>query len=241
MSPALVSATTKIEVPEKHWDAMFAPSSCLTMITSVNESGEVNAATYGTCTRVAHNPVHLLFAVTADPPSDTYMNVLETGQFVVNAVAFDDELLARCLVVGLPFEPGVNELQRAGLTELPSLTVAPPRIAECHSHFECEVAWVQTFEHRAIICGKVVAVTIDEDCYDPRGVVYFDKLKPAHYAGAPYGSTFVAAYEPHYIERRYDGPADWRDGTPTQQGALPDIIGNTTLSVEFGGPEGVGH
>jgi flavin reductase (DIM6/NTAB) family NADH-FMN oxidoreductase RutF len=62
--------TAKIAVPERHWDAMFAPSSVLAVVTSVDSAGNVNAATYGTCTRVAHNPVYLLFALTAVPASE---------------------------------------------------------------------------------------------------------------------------------------------------------------------------
>lgn len=69
----------KVIVPEAHWDAMFASSSCLTVITTVDQAGSVNAATYGTCTRVAHHPMYLLFALTAEPSSDNYANITATA------------------------------------------------------------------------------------------------------------------------------------------------------------------
>jgi flavin reductase (DIM6/NTAB) family NADH-FMN oxidoreductase RutF len=204
----------KVNVPVDHWDAMFAPSSCAAIITTVDSAGNVNAATFGTCTRVIHEPVHVLFATTAQPLSDTYSNVCDSGQFVVNPLSFDDRLLEQARIVGFPFRKEVNELERAGLSTAPALVVDPPRVADCKSHFECEVAWTKTFLDRAIVCGRVVAVSIDEDCYDPKGLVVWEKLRPAHYAGAPYGGNFVPAYEAHWVARRYDGPRDWRPGLP---------------------------
>lgn len=34
----------KRDVPMEHWDRLFAPSSCLVMITTVNCEGQINAA-----------------------------------------------------------------------------------------------------------------------------------------------------------------------------------------------------
>ena len=42
----------KIDVPIEHWDRLYAPSSCLVMITTVDKEGRINAASYGTCVRV---------------------------------------------------------------------------------------------------------------------------------------------------------------------------------------------
>ena len=37
-----------------------------------------------------------------------------------------------------------NELAKAGLTADPRARAAPPRIAECRSHFECKVEWTRS-------------------------------------------------------------------------------------------------
>lgn len=206
--------TPKVTLPPEHWDAVFAPSSVASIITTVDSAGRVNAATFGTVTRVAHNPVHILFATMGEPAeSDTWRNVRETGQFTINTLAFDNRLLEQARVVGIPFAEGVNELERAGLTEVPALAVQPPRVAECPSHFECEVVWTQPFINRVIVCGIVVAASIDEDCYDAAsGTVIWDRLRPAHYAGAAYGGDFVDMHETAWAARPYDGPHDWRPG-----------------------------
>ena len=61
------------------------------MVTTVDEAGRVNAASFGTCVRVCHDPVYISFTVGA--PKDTAHNVLCTGEFVVNVPPFDREIL----------------------------------------------------------------------------------------------------------------------------------------------------
>src|SRR5580704_5625861 len=118
---------TKVDVRPQWWDNIFAPSSCLVIITTVDKAGNVNAASYGTCTRVCHDPVYVSF--TCGTSKDTYANVLSTGEFVVNVVPFEQTMLDKTLMCGLPFKGGINELEKAGLTPIPSRALRPPRIA----------------------------------------------------------------------------------------------------------------
>src|SRR5262249_53739239 len=55
----------KIDVKPEWWDNIFAPSSCLTLITTVDAQGRVNAAAFGTCTRVCHDPMYIAFTCSA--------------------------------------------------------------------------------------------------------------------------------------------------------------------------------
>lgn len=207
----------KQEQPEKYWDRLFAPSSCLSIITSVDREGRVNAAAFGTCTRVLHNPVYLAFTTTLG--NDTADNLLATGQFVANLPAFDRAMLEKVMVTGLLFAPGTDELQKAGLTALPSTRVRPPRIVECPRHFECEVEWTRDWAGgRLMVCGKVVAASVDADCVDGKGYVLWDRVRSAHYCGAPYGAAFVKAYEAMAVDVPYDGPE--RDAFEAQRKAM---------------------
>ena len=190
--------------PEKYWDRLFAPSSCLAVITTVDARGATNAAAYGTCTRVLHNPVYIAF--TTSIGTDTATNVLETGEFVVNLPAFSRTMLEKVMVVGLPFARGTNELDKAGLTALPATRIKPPRILECPRHFECQVEWTREWAGgRLMVCGKLLAASVDADCVDAKGYLLWDRVRPAHYCGAPYGSRFVRAYEVIEVEIPYDG------------------------------------
>src|SRR6266540_3955822 len=149
------NSAKKVDVPSEHWDRLFAPSACLVMITTVDKEGRINAASFGTCVRVCHDPVFIAFTVGAT--KDTYNNVLATEEFVVNVPSFEREILEKVRVVGLEFPPGVNELEKTGLTSLPSTVVKPPRIAECKSHFECKVEWTKQWRHRITVLGPVAA------------------------------------------------------------------------------------
>jgi flavin reductase (DIM6/NTAB) family NADH-FMN oxidoreductase RutF len=203
-----LTATKKIDAPRPNWDRLFAPSACLVMITTVDDAGRVNAASFGTCVRVCHDPVYIAFTVGAT--KDTYQNVLATNEFVVNVPPFEREILEKVRVVGLEFPTHVNELEKAGLTAIPSKIVKPPRIAECRSHFECEVEWTKQWLHRLMVVGKVVAASVDEDCVDKDGYVVWDKLKPAHYCGNAYKNGFVAAHQPMWVDMIYKEPVEPR-------------------------------
>lgn len=205
-------AVAKIDVKPEWWDNIFAPSSCLVVITTVDHDDRVNAASFGTCTRVCHDPVHIAF--TCGLGKDTAENVLATGEFVVNVVPFEQDILDRILVCGLPFRAGTNELEKAGLTALPAQRLRPPRIRECRSHFECSVAWTRPWLHRLMVCGKVEAVSADADCVDANGFLVWDRARPAHYCGRHYGGQFVPVYDrPTPAHWHYDGrDEEFRDG-----------------------------
>ena len=165
----------------------------------------MNAAPIATCIRSNHIPTCYEFSV--DTYKDTAANVLATNEFVVNVVPFERAMLEKVRVASLTFAPGINELEKAGLTAIPSKLVKPPRIAECRSHFECRVEWSKVWlETRLTVAGRVVAASVDEDCVDGDGYVIHHKLKPAHYCGHAYSNKFVAAYEVMEVDMIYDGP-----------------------------------
>jgi flavin reductase (DIM6/NTAB) family NADH-FMN oxidoreductase RutF len=200
----------KVDVPEKHYDRLASPVATVVMITTVDAAGRVNAASFATCLRNNHIPTCYEFSV--DMYKDTAANVLATGEFVVNIPPFERSVLEKVCVVGLPFAPGVNELEKAGLTAIPSRVVRPPRIAECGSHFECKVEWTkQWLEKRLTVVGRVVAASVNRDCIDAEGYVIHDKLRPAHYCGHAYNgkdgsAKFVASYEVMEVPLVYQGP-----------------------------------
>jgi len=200
-----VSSVQKLNQPPKYWDRLFAPSSCLAVITTVDAQGRANAASYGTCTRVNHEPVYIAF--TTSLGKDTANNLLATGEFTVNLPRWERASLEKVRVCGLPFAAGVNEMEKAGFTQIPSTLVKPPRILECPRHFECKVEWTKEWaEGRLMVCGELVAASVDADCVNEEGYLIWDRVKSAHYCGAPYGGGFVAAYETMFVDMVYEGP-----------------------------------
>lgn len=188
----------KIDVVAEHWDQLYAPSSSLAVVTTVDSDGNPNAAAYGACTRVSHAPVAISF--TTGIGRDTYSNVLATGEFVVNVPAFDQAQLASLCITGTDFPSDVDELERAGLTTLPSIKVRPPRVGEYNRHFECVVLWTMQWRDRLTILGDVVAASCDPDVIDNDGNLRWDVAKPVSYCGGPYGLKFTPTFEQLEIE-----------------------------------------
>lgn len=207
----------KVNPPEKTWDRLFANVGQLAIITTVDAEGRVNAATFATCVRVVHDPVHIAF--TTSVYKHTYNNIKATGEFTVNLASFDRDVLEKACVLGLPFARGVNELEKAGFTSMPATVVKPPRVVECRRHFECSVVWTREWEgsavRRVMVVGHCVAASVDSDCIDDRGFVVWERVKPVQYCGAPYlryhgepydKHMFAAAYETMTVATPYDGP-----------------------------------
>jgi flavin reductase (DIM6/NTAB) family NADH-FMN oxidoreductase RutF len=211
------SPAAKIDVQAEHWDRVFSPTSLLALITSVDRQGRVNAAPFGSCIRVCHDPVDIAFTVNSGSlcgssrrageswSHDTCDNVLATGEFVVNVVPFERAVIERLFVCGLAFKSGVNELERAGLSAIASQTVKPPRIAECHAHFECKVLWTREWGHRTMILGRVSAVSADEGCLDATGWPLLDRIKPVHFC---HGKV-VPAFQVTSVPWEYTGSRAW--------------------------------
>jgi flavin reductase (DIM6/NTAB) family NADH-FMN oxidoreductase RutF len=195
----------KIDVPESGYDRLGSPVASVVVITTVDEEGRVNAAPVATCLRNNHVPT--CFEFTMDTRRHTAQNVLATKQFVVNVVPFDRNILERVQVTAMSFPKGVNELDIAGLTAIPSGVVRAPRIGECRSHFECELEWTkQWFETRLTIVGRVVAASVDRDCIDEKGYILHDKLMPTQYAGQAYNGRYLGAPQIMDVPWVWDGP-----------------------------------
>src|SRR5262249_23724106 len=121
---------------------------------------------------------------------------LATGQFTVNTVPFERDVIEKVQLAALRMPEGVDKLAEVGLTVIPARVVRPPRIGECRSHFECVVEWTkQWFEKRITVVGRVVAASIARDCLDDNGLVRHDRLLPTQYAGLAYGAMYLGGHQ----------------------------------------------
>ncbi len=182
----------KVDVPEEHFDRLASPVASLVVITTVDETGRMNAAPVATCLRNNHVPT--CFEFTMDTRKHTSENVLATNEFVVNIVPFDRAVLEKIQVTSLSFPKGVNELAIARLTAIPSRIVKPPRIGECLCHFECKVEWTKHWlETRLTIVGRVVAASADRDCIDDQNFVIHERMLTAQHCGHVYSAASFSA------------------------------------------------
>lgn len=133
-------------------------------VVTQSADGSVNAAPYSFFNAISGEPPLVVIGVGGRDDGrlkDTAANIRATGQFVVNMVS--DSMVKPMVVTAVDFETGIDEVQKAGLTTLPSVKIAPPRIAESPVAFECEV--FQTISmpgKRDLVIGRIVMMHIDE-------------------------------------------------------------------------------
>jgi len=155
--------------PEKYYSLLARP---VVVVTTVSAEGKVNAAPFSFCSPVSFSPP--LFGFSCNPAHDTWANILETGEFVINVASY--ELGDYMHILEQKFPRGVNELEKAGLKELPAKHVTPPRVEKCVAWIECR--WVKKMTHEigdhVWVVGEVLCAEVDDECWD--GVVRAEKL-----------------------------------------------------------------
>lgn len=133
----------------------------IVIITTVNKEGTQNAALK---TNVLSVDSLRKVAFVCNPEHDTYRNVATNKEFVVNIP--DENIIRETIVTSAPFPPNVNELEKAGLTPIPSEKVKPPRIRECKVHYECVCKWIKD----NIILDEIVSASADKEILERRGL-----------------------------------------------------------------------
>ena len=132
-------------------------------VTTLSESGVVNAAPFSFFNVMGHEPPTVTLGVLAGSGhlKDTAANILASGEFVINLVSETNAQAMNVTCIDAP--PEVDELALAGLTAEPSRFVAPPRILESPVSFECRVLTsLVTGPRQTIVIGRVVCAHVDD-------------------------------------------------------------------------------
>ncbi len=137
----------------------------ITVITSLDEQGRVNAAPYSHIMQydvMTKNP-RMIVGFRQD--SHTFQNICATKEFVVNCPSADylDDMMETARF----YPEGVNELEHTRFTMIPSLYVKPPSIKECPQIAECVADEIVRLEKSSgIVIAKIKALVFDEELID---------------------------------------------------------------------------
>lgn len=163
----------ELDLEGRHADRAYALLASLVTprpiawVTTLGPDGAVNAAPYSFFNVLGTDPPIVGFCPgdrKGGEPKDTARNVRLTHEFVVNLV---DEAVAEAMnQTSAPLPYGASELERAGVTTLPSSVVRPPRIAEAPASLECtEWGTLQIGDNRLVI-GLVKRVHVRDALID---------------------------------------------------------------------------
>jgi len=177
-------------------------------ITSLSPAGVVNAAPYSFFNAVGTEPPLIVLGLLKEPRSrtlkNTASNIIATGEFVVNLVCEGDAAKMNECSVDAPAD--VSEVDYAGLETIPSVLVAPPRIATSPVSFECrKIAALDIGALQTVVIGEILMAHVRDEFITDREKVYFDT--PAmKLIGRTHGSGwYVRNSDSFQMERpRYD-------------------------------------
>ena len=144
----------------------------IALVTSQDTEGRLNAAPYSAYNCLCTDPPVIGIGVGNLPGTeimgkDTARNIRNTREFVVNVVT--EDIVEAMNICAVDFPPGVNELEKAGLTTAASSIVSVPRIREAHAALECREFTTIEIGRSRIVLGEVVALYVDDHFVDPKG------------------------------------------------------------------------
>ena len=140
----------------------------IAFVSTIDAVGRTNLAPFSYFMLGGSNPPSLCVSPTlgrGGAEKDTLANIRETGEFVVCLVRRTESEGMNAASAGLP--RGESEWSRTGFTPLPSVLVAPPRVAECPAHFECRLHTIVDHGDGSgaarYVIGEIVAVHVADD------------------------------------------------------------------------------
>lgn len=181
-------------------------------VTSLSREGVVNAAPYSFFNAVGVAPPLVVLGLLKDMETltlkNTAANIVATNEFVVNLVREDD--MEKMNNSSVPAPPEVSELDYAGIAVLPSVVVAPPRIATSPVSFECrKVMALDVGTAQTVIIGEILMTHIEDRFITNLEKHYLDT--PAmRLVGRTHGGGWYVRNTDRFQLKRPQYDAEWR-------------------------------
>ena len=194
ISPVMVTINPKeIPVPRMHSYLLgsVVPRP-IALASTIDKAGNVNLSPFSFFNCFSANPPILVFSPARRgrdaTTKHTYENVNEVPEVVINIVTY--AMVEQVSLASCEYLRGVNEFIKAGLTEVASEVVRPPRVAESPVAFECKVNQVIELGSggaagNLVIC-EVLRMHMNEAVLDPDGRINPNKLDAVARMGADF-------------------------------------------------------
>lgn len=154
------------------------------VVSTISRNNISNAAPFSWNSPLATKPKPL-FGFSSSVTHDTWRNIKENREFVVNLVGKDFGPLMETMERDFPYE--VSEIKECGLTEIKSNRVKPPRIKEAFGWLECRMTdYVSLSERSVWVIGEVLEAEVKDEAF--KEVVDVQKVKPLNHI---WGEAFV--------------------------------------------------
>ena len=149
----------------------------IAFVSTMNADGQLNVAPFSYYNAITNQPPLIGISINQrrGSPKDTYRNIEQTGEFVVNTV--DEALGARMVQTSGEWPEDVDEFQLAGLTPVPSDLVKPPRVGESPVNLECRLYRSIELGTTFFVVGEILRAHVRDEVLS-EGRVDIARLKP---------------------------------------------------------------
>lgn len=154
----------------------------IALVSTVDKEGNVNLSPFSFYNVFSSNPPVLVFSpsrrVRDTTVKHTLENIEQVRECVINTVSYD--IVHQSSLSSTEYGKGINEFQKAGLTEIPSLKIQPPRVKESKVSFECKVTDLIHLGDGGgagtlVVC-EVLMIHVDESVLNERGLIDTRKI-----------------------------------------------------------------
>lgn len=154
----------------------------IALVSTVDKEGNVNLSPFSFFNVFSSNPPVLVFSpsrrVRDTTTKHTLENIEQVRECVINTVSYD--IVHQSSLSSTEYAKGVNEFQKAGFHELPSMKVKPPRVKESKASFECKVNDLIYLGKGGgagtlVVC-EVLMIHVDESVLNERGLIDTRKI-----------------------------------------------------------------
>ncbi|GAB4250006.1 MAG: flavin reductase family protein [Vicingaceae bacterium] len=175
--------TNNIDTPSLHKYLLGAIGPRpIAFASTLDKKGNPNLSPFSFFNVFSANPPILIFSPARSgitgKNKNTLENVKEVPEVVINVVNYN--IVQQMSLSSAPYEKGVNEFLKSGLTMLDSEVVKPFRVKESPVHLECKVLEIKELGNKGgagnlVIC-EVLKIHINEAVLDKDGFIDQQKI-----------------------------------------------------------------
>lgn len=173
----------QVSVPtlQSYLQGIIAPRP-IAFASTIDIEGNVNLTPFSFFNIFSSNPPIVIFSparrVRDGSTKHSLENVYDVGEVVINVVNY--AIVQQASLASTEYPRGVNEFVKAGLTQVPSVMVKPPRVKESPAALECKVKQIISLGEEGgagnlVIC-EVLLVHIKEEILNAEQKVDPNKL-----------------------------------------------------------------
>jgi flavin reductase (DIM6/NTAB) family NADH-FMN oxidoreductase RutF len=164
----------ELKIPQLHQYLLHAVAPRpIAFASTIDAQGNPNLSPFSFFNIFSANPPIAIFSPARSgrtgQTKNTFDNAKETRECVINVVNYD--MVHQMSLTSTEYPKGINEFVKAGLTELPSIKVKAPRVAESPVQLECKVNDIIELGQNGgagnlVIC-EIVLIHINENVLNP--------------------------------------------------------------------------